>query len=226
MSIDPRAPVLVGAGQIMQRGPARPASNAARQAGAPLLEPLVLMERAARRAADDAGCPGLLSHLDSIRVPRGLWPYANPAHALRDRLGAPGAQTGLAPVAGNMVQRMVTDGAREIAGGRRDAVLVVGGEAEHSKRRAQRAGLELDWSELEAPAPDREFEEGSPWIQRSEVEVGLAQPAAIFSLYENARRHARGEGLQQNRERIARLWHGFAKVAEGNPFAWTREAPS
>lgn len=226
MPIDPRAPVLVGAGQILQRSPARPASDATRQAAASPLEPLALMERAARRAADDAGCPGLLSRLDSIRVPRGLWPYANPAHALGDRLGAPGAQTAIAPVAGNMVQRMLTDGAREIATGRRDAVLIVGGEAEHSKRRAKREGRELDWSELEAPPPDREFEEGSPWIQRSEFQVGLGQPAAIFSLYENAMRHARGEGLQENRDRIARLWHGFAKVAEANPFAWTREAPS
>ncbi len=58
------------------------------------------------------------------------------------------------------------------------------------------------------------------------MEIGLAQPATIFSLYENARRHARGETLAEHRQRIATLWHRFAKVAEGNPYAWTREAPS
>ncbi|MCP5068736.1 MAG: hypothetical protein GY946_19410 [bacterium] len=226
MSADPRAPVLVGAGQILQRNPSRPPSTGGGQAAAPQLEPLALMEQAARRAADDAKCPGLLSRLDSIRVPRGLWPYENPAHALRNLLGSPGAETALAPISGTTVQRMLTDGAREIAAGRRDAVLIVGAEAEQSKRIAKRSGREPDWSEPDAPAPDLEFEKDGRWILPEEIEAGVALPAALFSLYENARRHARGESLAENRKRIAQLWHGFAKVALDNPFAWTREAPS
>ena len=184
------------------------------------------MEQAARSAAEDADCPALLAQLDGVRVPRGLWRYPNPAHTLRERFGASGAQTALAPVSGNMVQRMLTDAAREIVAGRRDAVLLVGGEAEQSKRRAKRAGREPGWAEAAAPEPDLDFDEGGRWILREEIDAGLAQPAAIFTLYENARRYARGEGLDENRDRIARLWHGFARVAEGNPFAWTREAPS
>lgn len=222
MTIDPRAPVLVGAGQILQRSPAEKDV----EPDPTLLEPLELMEQAARRAADDARCPELLSRLDSVRVPRGLWPYTNPAHVLRDRLGSPAAQTAIAPVSGNMVQRMLTDAAREIAAGRRDAVLVVGAEAEQSKRRAKRAGRKVAWSSFEAPPPDLDFESEEKWMLREEFDAGLAQAASIFALYENAMRHARGEGLDENRDRIARLWHGFAKVAEGNPFAWTREAPS
>jgi acetyl-CoA C-acetyltransferase len=155
-----------------------------------------------------------------------MWPYPNPGHTLGELFGSAGAETALAPVSGNMVQRMLTDAAREIVAGRRDAVLLVGGEAEQSKRRAERAGRELAWAGATAPAPDRDFDEGGRWILREEIEAGLGQPAAIFTLYENARRHARGEGLDENRDRIARLWHGFARVAEKNPFAWTREAPS
>jgi len=226
MSIAPRTPVLVGAGQILQRSSPDSAERGEDVAGHPLREPLELMEAAARRAAEDAGCPGLLSELDGVRVPRGLWPYPNPAHTLRERFGAVGAETALAPVSGNMVQRMLTDAARRIAAGERDAVLVVGAEAEQSKRRAKRAGRDRGWTEAEAPAPDRDFDEGGQWILREEIDAGLAQPAAIFTLYENARRHARGEGLDENRDRIARLWHEFARVAEKNPFAWTREAPS
>lgn len=210
----------------MQRVSAEFSSNPFAQTDPKLLEPLGMMEQAARRAADDAGCPALLSQLDSIRVPRGLWPYSNPAHTLSERLGVPEAETVLAPISGNMVQRMLTDGAREIAEGLRDAVLIVGAEAEHSKRRAKRAGRELNWSEPAAPAPDRDFDEQETWITPEEVEAGLAHPAAIFSLYENARRYAKGETLDENRDLIARLWHGFAKVAEGNPYAWTRHAPS
>ena len=226
MEIDPRAPVLVGAGQILQRSPAASGLDPGASHDPSLLELLELMERAARLAAEDAACPGLLERLDSVRVPQGLWPYANPAHILRDRLGSPRAQTASAPVSGNMVQRMLSHAAREIAAGRRDAVLLVGAEAEQSKRRAKRAGRELGWSEFEAPAPDLDFHSDEKWMLREEFEAGLAQPAAIFTLYENALRHARGESLDDHRDRVARLWHGFAKVAESNPFAWTREAPS
>ncbi len=216
MHTDPRAPILVGAGQILQRLDS--------DIGA--LDPLDLMEQAARRAAGDARCRALLSRLDSIRVPKGLWPYANPAHALRDRLGAPGAETALSPISGNMVQRMISDGAREITAGVRDAVLIVGAEAERTKRQAKRAGRDLAWSDHQPTSPDRSFGETAPGVTREEIDVGVAQPAAIFSLYENAMRHARGESLEENRDRIARLWHRFAKVAESNPCAWTREAPS
>ena len=49
-----------------------------------------------------------------------------------------------------MVQHMVADAAREIAAGRRDVVLVAGGEAEHTKRRARKQGLPLTWLESDA----------------------------------------------------------------------------
>ncbi len=217
-----RTPVIVGVGQVLQRLESLGET--------PARKPLSLMELAARAAAEDARCPKLLSALDSIRVPRGLWPYSNPARVLADRLGSPAAQTATGPISGNMVQRMLNDAAREIVAGRRDAVLIVGAEGEHSKRRAKRAGRDPGWSTPETPPPDRDFDERDfdkqgEWILQEEVQAGLAQAAAIFSLYENARRHARGESLEANRDRIAALWHDFAKVAERNPFAWTREAP-
>ena len=141
MDCDPRSPVLVGAGQLLQR--------VEDPAGA--REPLALMIDAAQRAAEDAGAPQLLGSLDSIRVPRGVWHYANPAALLRERFGVPHAETGLAPVSGTMVQRMITDAAHQIAAGERDAVLIVGAEAERSKRRAKRQGIDLEWTEQTGP---------------------------------------------------------------------------
>lgn len=214
--MDPRTPVLVGAGQVLQR----------LAPGAEALNPLGLMEQAARRAAGDARCAALLTHLDSVRVPKGLWPYSNPAHVLREHLGSPGAEAALSPISGNMVQRMISDGAREIVAGLRDAVLVVGAEAERTKRQAKRADRPLEWSDGEPPPPDRSFGETVSGVTQEEVKAGVLQPASIFALYENALRHQRGESLSDHRDRIARLWHGFAKVAETNPCAWTREAPS
>lgn len=216
MSLDPRTAVLVGAGQVLQRLESPERAHA----------PLDLMEQAARRAADDAHAPALLEKIDSVRVPRGLWPYTNPAHALRERIGCPSAETVISPISGNMVQRMISDGAREIIAGRRDAVLVVGAEAERTKRQAQRAGLRLSWADGDPPAPDRSLGETETGLTEEEVNIGFMQPASVFALYENAMRYDLGETLEAHRDRIARLWHGFAKVAEGNPNAWTREAPS
>ena len=57
----PRTPVLVGCAQITQRAEDLDAA----------LEPLALMEAASRAAAEDAGAPGLLDRVDSIRIPHG-----------------------------------------------------------------------------------------------------------------------------------------------------------
>jgi len=216
MEVDPRTPVLVGAGQVIQRV----------DDPADAREPLALMAEAAERAAEDAGAPRLLAALDSIRVPRGVWDYANPAALLRERFGVPGAETGLAAVSGTMVQHMITDAALQIGAGKRDAVLVVGGEAERSKRRAARRGTTLRWTEQTGPEPDCRYGGNASDVSQQEVDVGLRQPAAIFSLYENAMRAARGEAMDAHRARISELWAGFARVAADNPFAWTREPPT
>ena len=217
MKPDPRTPVLVGQGQVKQRvdDPAQAE------------EPLALMARAAELAAADAGAPSLLAKLDSIRVPRGLWPYPNPAALLRERFGCPGAETASAPISGSTVQRLVSHAAVEIAAGRRDAVLVCGAEIERSKRRARAAGLEIAWTKQGPSVPDADFGE-------SEGSVGFGKwerryrphPPQAFALFENALRAERGESVAAHRRRIAELWAGFSEVAARNPFAWRREPMS
>jgi len=212
--LDPRTPVVVGCGQVLQR------AEDPRQAE----EPLALMIQAAERAALDAGAPALLGALDSIRVPRGLWRYANPGALLRERFGAAGAETGLGPISGSTVQVMVSDAAREIAAGRRDVVLVVGAECEHSKRRIRALGGETAWTVQTGPEPERRFGSEDPgfgWWEKTY----RARPIQTFSLFENALRHHRGEDLDAHRARIAALWSRFARVAAGNPYAWIRDAP-
>ena len=91
---DPRAPVVVGVGQIEQRVE-DPRKGA---------EPLEMMIAAVERAAEDAGCPDLLPAANSVRVIRGIWRYGDPGRAVANRIGAPGAQTVGTPWGGNMVQ--------------------------------------------------------------------------------------------------------------------------
>jgi acetyl-CoA C-acetyltransferase len=213
-TLDPRTPVLVGCGQVKQR------CDDPREAQ----EPLALMALAAERAADDAGTRDLLRSLDSIRVPHGLWRYANPAALLRQRFGCPRAQTASGPIAGSTVQRMLSHAAREIADGRRDAVLLVAAEAERTKRRAKAAGAPLDWTVQEGPPPDETFASKAAekafgaWERRFRP-----HPPQAFALFENALRAHRGEGVQAHRARIAGLWSRFSRVAAGNPYAWIRE---
>src|SRR6185503_5681094 len=57
-AMTPALPVLVGAGQIVDR-PSDPHAG---------LEPLALMEAAARRAIDDAGGSGLNAGIDTVAV--------------------------------------------------------------------------------------------------------------------------------------------------------------
>jgi acetyl-CoA C-acetyltransferase len=216
-AIDPRTPVLVGCGQVKQR------CDDPRDAS----EPLALMADAAERAADDAGSRALLRALDSIRVPHGLWQYSNPAALLRERFGCPSAQTAWGSIAGSTVQRMLAHAAVEITAGRRDVVLLVGAEAERSKRRAKVAGIPLDWTEQHGDAPDEEFgfSARDPGFGKWEARFRPHPPQA-FALFENALRAANGESVEKHRARIAELWSRFSHVAANNPYAWIQKPMS
>src|SRR3990172_11693453 len=72
-----RLPVVIGVGQFTNR--AQNPSDA--------LEPLNMMALVARRAEAAAGVPGLLAHVDSLRVVNVLaWRYQDPAWQLAQRL--------------------------------------------------------------------------------------------------------------------------------------------
>ena len=77
---NPNTPVVVGVGQLLHR------IESVDEA----LEPLEMMLRASRQAERDAGAGDLLQQVQSVRVIRGLWSYANPARFIAERIGAPG----------------------------------------------------------------------------------------------------------------------------------------
>jgi acetyl-CoA C-acetyltransferase len=213
-----RTPVLVGAAQVVQR-----AEDPLRAR-----EPLELMEDALRAAAEDAGAPQLLAAADGIAVCQGLTAYANPAAWLAARFGAR-AESVLGTISGTTSQQLVADAARAIAAGRRDIVLIAGGEAEHSARRARRAGAEPRRTRAEGPPVDRTIGvamTAAEWRGRPDGQSGLGSPAACVALFETALRHRQGLGVAAHRARIAELWARNARVAAENPYAWIRRAPS
>ncbi len=190
-----RSPVLVGCGQVLQR------VDEARDA----LEPLELIARAITRAGEDCDAPGILGRVDSIRIAKGVWDYSNPAALLAQRLGAKGAETGLGPVSGSTVQRMINDAALQIAAGRRDVVVVAGGEAEHSKRRFAKQGIALPWTIQTGSEPDNRFGGDTPFLTRREVELQLTLPAAGFGLESRARSKSSLSGVPKSASRCAPL---------------------
>lgn len=113
-------PVLIGIAQINQRN-----ADPARGIGE---EPLALMIAAVRQAAEDAAAPALLSQVDSVRVVRGMWPYANPAKALAQAIGSPQAETGITMWGGDAVQSLLSASALEIQRGERQLVVLAGAE--------------------------------------------------------------------------------------------------
>ena len=85
-----RRPAIAGIGQLVQRvdDPAE------------AISPIERMENAIRQAAEDAGAPKLVEHLDGIYVPRGTWQYGNPGSAQAPQgqtIRGPGSSHGRAP---------------------------------------------------------------------------------------------------------------------------------
>jgi acetyl-CoA C-acetyltransferase len=213
--LDPRTPVLAGVAQVSQRFE-DPLEGA---------EPLDMMIEAVQIAARDAGSPALLERADSVRVSRGRWHYGNPARVVADRIGAVGAETGITPWGGNMVQTLVNATALQIQAGERDVVVLTGAEHGYSQARAQKAGVKLRYAA--APGePDWSLGPDKPMVHEAEIARRIVQPVQFYPMFEIALRHRLGETPADHLDRIARLWAGFAAVARDNPNAWIREAPS
>ena len=210
-----RWPVIVGVAQVEQRD------------NDPLTaqEPLELMIRASRAAAEDAGCTALLDGADSVRVIRGVWPYKNPARLVAARIGRPNAQTGLTPFGGNQVQTTVNQTCLDILENRNDIVLLTGAECGNTQGKAQKLGIKPNWSE--APGtPDIYIGHDVSMSDDAEKARGIRAPIQLYPMFENALRHAHGESIDAHRRRISELWAGFAQVAKHNPHAWLRDGVS
>ena len=212
MTLDPRTPVLVGAGAISQReeDPVR------------AREPLALMIAALERAAEDAGSRGLLERADSVRAPRGFWDYPDPCRLVAERFGAPQARTEIAEI-GVLQTTSLGRAAADIAAGRADVVLVTGAEARHRALRATKAGVDAPLTKQAPATPDTVLRPHAPILSTAEMKAGLLMPVSQYATIENALRAAEGVSIEKHRDAVASLWAGFAAVAAENPDAWSRE---
>ncbi len=210
--MNPRAVVLVGAGQFVQK-----TADAA-----VALEPVAMMVEAVQRAADDAGTRDLLRQVDSVRVVKGAWPYRDPGRLVADRIGSSARQTLLSYDGGNTPQSLVNQSALDIEAGRLDVVVLVGAEGIYSRRRAKRAGAIIPYTSDAAASPAETIGADVTMSSRLEMERGFEAPINVYPMFETAIRHHRGESVAGHLERVSALWSRFNAVAVDNPYAWIR----
>lgn len=210
-TLDQNAPILVGIGVVNQR------FDDHREAK----EPLALMVDAARAAEADAGAPGVLTQLDRIYTPKGRWKYTNPAGAIARSVGADHALSSLAHI-GVLQQSLIGDACRRIADGEISSAAVIGGEAGYRVLRATIAGEAAD--EQETPGePDEVLKPHVPLRNGAEHAAGLTEAVGAYAIIESAFRAAHGWSVDDHRDRLARLYADFSRIAGRNPFAWSRE---
>lgn len=215
-------PVLVGAGQVVQRE-------------ADARSPLQLAAAAARAAVADCGGTGVAARIDTVSVTRLFsdsmgfqsCPFGgsnNPPMSLAAALGANPAHCIYGQVGGNEPQARVIEFARDIAAGSRGVVLLAGGEATFNQRSAERAGRDLDWKE-EYPQPVDDRGWGKLFVSEQELANGMLAPIHYYALIEQAQAAAAGDNGQW-RERMAQLCAGMSEVAAVNPVAQFPQARS
>ncbi len=215
MSIDPRTPVLVGQGQIV--------NHAATLADA--REPALLIADAIRSAAVDANL-GSLPDIDALHIVRLLsWKYANPAHTVATHLGINARTKGITPHGGNMPQLVINRLARQIQDGALDIAIVAGGESTHSRSRAHRENSALNWSQSDSDLPSPEMIiDDAAMSSAEEIARKIVLPVQIYPMFESALRASANRNIDDHEVLISNLWSRFSSVAAANPSAWSRTA--
>ncbi|MEH3033555.1 MAG: crotonase/enoyl-CoA hydratase family protein [Aeromicrobium erythreum] len=215
--LDPRTPVIVGVGQVVQR-----------ESVAPWREPADLAATALERAlADSRGDAGLLASADAVyAVASASWQYRDLGAVVAKRIGAePATTVQTARFGGDGGQLVVNEAARAIAAGESSVVLVVGAEAGATLAAAQVRGETPAWTEQGADVrPTRSL--GSEREANTELEgrVGLGAPVYNYALMESALRAREGTTKDEHLARITRLWSSLSEVAAGNEHAWLPRA--
>ena len=212
--LDPRSPVIVGVGQLLDREGGR--------------EPIDLLVDAIAVAEADAAVAGLARRADVIGVvPIMSWRYLDPAALLAERIDATPTQRWYPAMGGNAPQLLVNRAAGAIAAGESRVAIVCGGESFRTRMAARRAGTHLDWMKQD-PSVEPTWGDAQKMDMSHPAELarGILLPTQAYPMFENALRHRSGRTAAEHTAAIARLWAGFSAVAATNPYAVDRHAYS
>lgn len=211
MAIDPRTPVIIGTGQVLQRS----------ESPADAMDPVAMMVEAIRAASSDAGLSSVPSP-DAIRVVGLLaWNYGNPAHFIAQDLGLSPRELGLSGMGGNTPQTLVNKASVEISEGKADIVFLTGGETTRTRAKAKKANIELNWRKTDI-APTMVSEE-MDMVHPIEFERKIYMPIQVYPMFETALRAHANRSISDHQVHISELWARFSEVAARNPYAWSRQ---
>lgn len=232
-------PILVGVAQITQR-----------KGADSIVDPFGLMLQASRRAIADAQADNLSRMVDTVCV---INSFSCDDDQLPDRLSR---ALDLHPreniyslIGGNTPQMLVNQFSRDIAAGRKQAVLIVGAEAIHSMVRGARGKVNLDWPDnitwhqvhdaglpvnfetllrlsCEHEAKRLQVADQSYLDPNNHAEdvFELFLPQFMYPFFETALRGASGRTPEEHRRYMGTLCEHLAGIAARNPYAWNRSA--
>jgi acetyl-CoA C-acetyltransferase len=215
--VDPRTPVLIGAGQLSWRV----------DRGEEPLEPVDLIAEALRRAADSTGAgEAVLTGADAVHVVALLsWRYRDPAALVAQRLGASPRDTSVTGMGGNSPQSLVNQVCLAIQAGTADLVLIGGSEAWRTRTGARNAGSQLSWTKQGDNVPAaRTSTENVTMSAPGELARGVMLPTQVYPLFEQAHRIRLGRGMDEHVAAASELWSRFSEVAASNPHAWIQRS--
>jgi acetyl-CoA C-acetyltransferase len=209
MPVDPRAPVLIGSGQVNQYDEDE------------VPDPVGLIAQAARQAADAR----VLEAVDAIRIVRMLsWRYRDPGLLLGEQIGATRFASRYSGAGGNVPQSLVIQACLDIERGAADVVLIGGAEKWRTRTRLRAEDKKPHWPQQDESVPEAPGgEDDVPMAGPAEMRIKLVAPAHVYPMFEQALRIAAGESSDEHRRRVGELWSQFSAVAEGNPNAWSRQ---
>lgn len=186
--------------------------------------PYVLMCEIVRAALADAGIDA--ADVDAIGcVDPFSWTYADLGPKVAREVGCrDGVQEFWRPAGGTTPQDLLHDMANAMAAGEIDVAILFGAEAMRTRRKATRAGRELDWPPRDKSVKPMRGQE--PFSSDWEAKHGLRLPIQSFPMLENAVRTARGRSADEQIRLAASLLHKNARVASKNPNAWFQDAPT
>ena len=201
--------MITGWGQVTQPKHAAP----------PFMEPIDMMERAARDAAAEAGV-GVLQNIDTILVvrPQSRVPQ-QPGEELARRLSVAPRRIELSGIGGQVPQQYVNRAAGLLARGEAGTVLLVGAETYYPRTANAVRGEQA----LIQGIPDDYGEEDAVGSNELEMRHGLSLPIHGFPLFEVALWAQSGLSREQWLAKVGGMWAGFSEAAARHPNAWTRQ---
>jgi acetyl-CoA C-acetyltransferase len=230
-------PILIGAAQFTQPKDAFPS-----------LDPLGLMIRASLDAFADNASKALPAIIDTVCVVNSFSrDDENTPHLLAKSLGVEPRDAIYSLIGGNTPQKLVNQFSRDIAAGRRRAILISGAEAIHSLHRQLRGKEALDWPDNVTLRQLREknlktnFDtllhlgcnheksiletQGGKYEEpnnRVEEAYDLFMPQCMYPFFETALRSLSDRTPEEHRLYMGRCYERLSCIASRNAHAWSR----